>query len=225
MPLEGQNLNHWPTRQVPDMLFLVNIILERWLHVGGGGETVTLPSEWHSTLLTVHNWFLHSSVEGRLCCPRLCHVIHLDCLEQNHLVPGTPFQESHRAMLLGEELLGLGTGPKSAPPCTQVSKVTVLTMLQPSEMAHCSMSFTSFIFLSLSPTGSGQWETWGKLSTLLFSTKLSSMWLERVVPYSDPLIFFPAEKVAAFHSWSHERCLHFALQDVHSFCSPFRSLS
>ena len=31
------------------------------------------------------------------------------------------------AMLLGEELLGSGTGPKSTPPCTLVSNVTVLT--------------------------------------------------------------------------------------------------
>ena len=73
------------------------------------------------------------------------------------------------------------------------------------EMAHCSMSFTSFIFLSFSPTVSGQWETWGKLPTLLFSTKLSSIWLECVVPYSYSLIFFPVEKVVAFHSWSHKR--------------------
>lgn len=72
---------------------------------------VTLPSEWHSILLTVHNWFLHSSVEGPLCCPILCDVIHLDCLEQNHLVPGTPFQESHGLCFLERNCWDLGQAP------------------------------------------------------------------------------------------------------------------
>lgn len=120
------------------MLFLVNIILERWLHVGSGSDTCYTPFRmaFHSTDCT------------QLISPFVCwrtfvlsqalQCYHLDCLGQNHLVLD-PFPKSPTEIyFLERNCWDLGQAPSL--PHT-VSKVTVLTMLRPSEMARCTMSF------------------------------------------------------------------------------------
>ena len=204
MPPEGQNLNHWTTRQVPDMLFLVNIILERWLHIGGSGETC----------YTLIRMAFHSTDCTELISPFLCwrtFVLSqaLPCYPSRlprtkSSGPWDSFPRVPQGCASWRGTAGTWDRPQVCPTlhtgfwsdCADNGPA-----LRDGSLFYVLRIFHIFVIVT-----NREW-TVGDMGETLhtpFSTKLSSMWLERVVPYSYPLIFFPAEKVAAFHSWSHK---------------------
>lgn len=191
-----------------DMLFLVNIILERWLHVGGGSDTCHTPFR-----MAFHRMALCTDCT-QLISPFLCwrtFVLSQDLQCYPSRLPRTKssgpwdsFPRVPRGYASWRGTAGTWDRPQVCPTLHTGFQSNCTDNAPTLRDGSLYYVLPSFIFSSLSPTVSGQWETRGKLSTLLFSTKPSSMWLKHVVPYSYPLIFFPAEKVAALHSWSHK---------------------
>ena len=226
MPPEGQNLNHWTTRQVPDMLFLVNIILERWLHIGGSGETC----------YTLIRMAFHSTDCTELISPFLCwrtFVLSqaLPCYPSRlprtkSSGPWDSFPRVPQGCASWRGTAGTWDRPQVCPTlhtgfwsdCADNGPA-----LRDGSLFYVLRIFHIFVIVT-----NREW-TVGDMGETLHTP-----FLHQTIFYVTwacgslfvPTHFFPCREGGCISFLiSQVRCLHFALQDVHSFCSPFRSLS